>query len=244
MMKKRILLGVDASLSPATQQAIHMISELVAPTTTATSAFHLVLLNVIPVTQVTTVHPAFYTGQFETLMPSNRQQKQAEEVIHKARLLLQQQGLALEDTEGIVRVGVPADEIVKVANEQYIHMIVLGSRGKSFNQYLRHLIFGSTTQRVQRTAPCPVLIVLPPRSVFPRDPVIWYEEAIRRYLRHHPEALTVFTPQLVVQKFTLGSRKPPGPREMEAAAKALGHLERRGILCRRDFQGRVCYIND
>ncbi|HEY4034927.1 MAG TPA: universal stress protein [Ktedonobacteraceae bacterium] len=244
MMKKRILLGVDASLSSATQQAIHMISELVASTTTTTSAFHLVLLNVIPATQVTAIHPGFYTGQIETLVPSNRQQKQAEEIVHKARLLLQKQGLALEDTEGIVRVGVPADEIVKVANEQYVHMIVLGSRGNSFNQHLRHLVFGSTTQQVQRTAPCPVLIVLSPKSASPRDPVIWYEEAIKRYLRHYPQALTVLTPQLVVQKFALPRRKPPGLKEIEAAAKALGQLEQRGMLFRREIQGKVCYIND
>jgi nucleotide-binding universal stress UspA family protein len=244
MTKKRILLGVEASFSPATQQAMHMISELVAPTNMTTSAFHLVLLNVIPVTQVMTIHPGFYTGQLETPMPSNQQQKQAEEIVHKARLLLQQQGLALKDTEGMVRVGVPADEIVKVANEQYVHMIVLGSRGKSLNQHLRHLIFGSTTRQVQRKSPCPVLIVLPPRSMSPRDPVIWYEEAIKRYLYNHPQALTVFTPQLVVQKFALASRKPPGLREMEAAAKALRQLEERGVLCRREVQGKVCYIND
>lgn len=243
-MKKRILLGVDASLSPATQQAILMISELAAPTNTTTSAFHLVLLNVIPVTQVKTIHAGFYTGQFETVMPSNQQQKQAEEIVYKARLLLQQQGLALEDTEGMVRVGVPSDEIVKVANQQYVHMIVLGSKGNSFNQHLRQLIFGSTTRQVQRTAPCPVLIVLSPRSVSPRDPVIWYEEAIKRYLHYHPQALSVFTPQLVVQQFALSSRKPPGSREMEAAAKALRRLEEHGILCRSEVQGNVCYIND
>ena len=102
-------------------------------------------------------------------MPSDRQQKQAEEIVHKARLLVQQQDLALEDTEGIVRVGVPADEIVKVANEQHVHMIVLGSSGHSFKQQMLHLMFGNITRQVQRTAPCPVLIVLPSRSTSPRD---------------------------------------------------------------------------
>jgi nucleotide-binding universal stress UspA family protein len=243
-MKKRILLGVDTSLSPATQQAINMISKLVAPTAATTSAFQLVLLNVIPIAQVTTMHPGFYTGQIERLVPSDRQQKQAEEIVHKARLLVQQQDLALEDTEGIVRVGVPADEIVKVANEQHVHMIVLGSRGHSFKQQMQHLLFGSITRQVQRTAPCPVLIVLPSRSTSPRDSVIWYEEAIKCYLHNHP-TLTVFTPQLVVQKFAPRPRKPSGPRELEAAAaKALGLLEQRGLLCRREVQGEVCYIND
>ena len=194
-------------------------------------------------TQVTATHPGFYTGQIETL-PSKRQQTGLGHRITKLVCCCKNKVLHWRILKGIFRVGVPAAEIVNVANEPVCYMIVLGSRGNSFNQHLRHLVFGSTTQQVQRTAPCPVLIVLSPKSASPRDPVIWYEEAIKRYLHHYPQALTVLTPQLVVQKFALPRRKPPGLKEIEAAAKALGLLEQRGMLFRREVGGKVCYIND
>ncbi|HWS83849.1 MAG TPA: hypothetical protein VN207_06275 [Ktedonobacteraceae bacterium] len=123
-------------------------------------------------------------------------------------------------------------------------MDVLGSRSHYFKQQMQHLLLGSIARQVQYTAPCPVLIVLPCQSTSPHDSVIWYEEAIQCYLHNHP-TLTVFTPQLVVQKFAPRPRKLSGPRELEAAAaKALGLLEQRGLLCRREVQGEVCYIND
>lgn len=51
--------------------------------------------------------------------------------------------------------GKPATEIIRVAREATIDMIVLGTHGKGV---LDHALFGSTTERVVRKAPCPVLI--------------------------------------------------------------------------------------
>jgi nucleotide-binding universal stress UspA family protein len=50
--------------------------------------------------------------------------------------------------------GKPASEIIRVARESAIDMIVLGTHGKGV---LDHALFGSTTERVVRKAPCPVL---------------------------------------------------------------------------------------
>jgi len=50
--------------------------------------------------------------------------------------------------------GKPAPEIIRLAREQTIDMIVLGTHGKGM---LDHALFGSTTERVVRRAPCPVL---------------------------------------------------------------------------------------
>jgi len=56
----------------------------------------------------------------------------------------------------IVRNGVPFDEIVKAARELDSDMIVISTRGLTG---LKHLLIGSTAERVVRYAPCPVLVV-------------------------------------------------------------------------------------
>ena len=49
-MNKRILLGVDANISPATQHALHKVSEFIQE---AAPQLHVILLNVIPVPYMT-----------------------------------------------------------------------------------------------------------------------------------------------------------------------------------------------
>ncbi|HEX2467417.1 MAG TPA: universal stress protein [Solirubrobacterales bacterium] len=62
------------------------------------------------------------------------------------------------DAEALAVVGGahPADAIVEVAGERRVAAIVVGSRGLSG---LRARLEGSTSSRVVREAPCPVLIV-------------------------------------------------------------------------------------
>jgi nucleotide-binding universal stress UspA family protein len=55
-----------------------------------------------------------------------------------------------------IRTGHPYEEICKVADELNVDLIVLGSRG---NTGLKRVLLGSTTERVVRFAPCPVLVV-------------------------------------------------------------------------------------
>jgi len=50
--------------------------------------------------------------------------------------------------------GKPSAEIVRVAQEEQMDLIVLGTHGKGM---LDQALFGSTTERVVRKAPCPVL---------------------------------------------------------------------------------------
>ena len=50
--------------------------------------------------------------------------------------------------------GKPSAEIIRFAQEQKIDMIVLGTHGKGL---LDKALFGSTTERVVRNGPCPVL---------------------------------------------------------------------------------------
>ena len=56
----------------------------------------------------------------------------------------------------LVAQGKPSAEIIRYAAENAVDMIVLGTHGKGI---LDQALFGSTTERVVRRAPCPVLTV-------------------------------------------------------------------------------------
>jgi nucleotide-binding universal stress UspA family protein len=60
------------------------------------------------------------------------------------------------DAEEQVVQGKPSAEIIRFAAERGVDMIVLGTHGKGM---LDQALFGSTTERVVRRAPCPVLTV-------------------------------------------------------------------------------------
>ena len=54
--------------------------------------------------------------------------------------------------------GKPADQIVRFSNEQSANLIVIATHGYSgFHRF----VFGSVTERVVRTASCPVLTIRP-----------------------------------------------------------------------------------
>jgi nucleotide-binding universal stress UspA family protein len=55
-----------------------------------------------------------------------------------------------------VSLGVPHAEIVRLATERDVDLIVMATHGRGF---ISHAMMGSTTERVLRRAPCPVLVV-------------------------------------------------------------------------------------
>ena len=55
-----------------------------------------------------------------------------------------------------VAVGKPAEEIVRVAREDAVDLIVMGTHGHTA---LHYMLLGSTAETVFRTAPCPVFMV-------------------------------------------------------------------------------------
>jgi universal stress protein A len=62
----------------------------------------------------------------------------------------------LTQVQTSVRIGTPASEIVRFAEEESIHLIVTGTHGWTG---FKHLLLGSTAENVVRTARCPVLTV-------------------------------------------------------------------------------------
>jgi len=56
----------------------------------------------------------------------------------------------------VVAHGMPADEIVRIAEERQVDLIVIATHGHTG---LRHLFLGSVAERVIRHVHCPVLVV-------------------------------------------------------------------------------------
>jgi nucleotide-binding universal stress UspA family protein len=55
-----------------------------------------------------------------------------------------------------VAVGRPVEEILRVAHEEKVDLIVMGTHGRTG---VRHLLLGSVAEAVTRHAPCPVFTV-------------------------------------------------------------------------------------
>lgn len=71
--------------------------------------------------------------------------------------LLHDQFAGLEAT-GVILVGRPSEELVKLADEKGVDLIVMGTHGRAgFDR----LLFGSVANEVVKTAPCPVMTIRP-----------------------------------------------------------------------------------
>lgn len=61
-----------------------------------------------------------------------------------------------------IRDGEPAEEILRVADEEHCNLIVMGTQGKTG---LERLLLGSVAEQVMRRARCPLLAVRPAARV-------------------------------------------------------------------------------
>lgn len=107
---------------------------------------HVVLLNVIRESEV----PMADTPVNSESLARVRWGR--EESLHLARKALEGQGVA---ARARVEYGHPAREIVRVALEEHVDMIVMGARGEGVVQ---ELLLGGTAFNVLRTSPVPVLV--------------------------------------------------------------------------------------
>ncbi|HEY6408288.1 MAG TPA: universal stress protein, partial [Ktedonobacteraceae bacterium] len=228
-MNKRILLGIDTNISPSAQLALQAV---IAFMEQAAPQLHVVLLSVIPVPYMTSPSLGMYVGHLIPMSITPEQRSQAEADLRHARTELQKGGVAPEQIEVLMRVGIPAEEIVRAAKELQVSFIVVGSRGNSRRQSIRRFLAGSTSRRVLQLAHCPVMIVSAPRVQHPTNLVTWYSEEITQYLQQHPDSLSVFTPREVAQMFVPPNKKKPGRKEIAAATLALEELTGSGVLCR------------
>lgn len=82
--------------------------------------------------------------------------------VEMAKLVAEARAHGREPHERIAS-GKPAAEIVRIAAEQAIDVIVIGTQGRGA---LSHALFGSTAERVARRAPCSVLVCRAGKSSF------------------------------------------------------------------------------
>jgi len=149
----RILIPVD--FSPCSEEAFRF-----ALTLAKTFQSEMLLLHVID----TSTLAAF--NRLGLLAVPSDAQAQKRRLRHHARLNTRRL-LDSEATEGvkITRVlaeGVPFMEIAKMVRVEKVNLVVLGSYGGR-SESVDKIFFGSTAEKVVRTAGCPVLTVpLPP----------------------------------------------------------------------------------
>jgi len=116
--------------------------------------------TVICINVVEPIVPAVgYTGLAEAMpiaeineQMEDSAEREMPDVLHGDDL----RGLAVEE---VIAHGDAAAEIVRVANEREVDLIVISSHGRTG---LGRIIFGSTAEAVVRHARCPVLVVKPP----------------------------------------------------------------------------------
>ncbi len=96
---------------------------------------------------------------FEMAVPVNVQEvlKALEESVEKGfAALVEECKKTLSDVTTYSRIGVPANEIVRFAEQESVDLIIMGTHGWTG---FKHLVLGSTAENVVRTANCPVLTV-------------------------------------------------------------------------------------
>lgn len=79
--------------------------------------------------------------------------RKAEQILNYFKKELESSGLI--NVRTIIREGIPADEIIKVAEEQNVDLIIVGDNGK---KGLLRLITGCVSKEVEKNANVPVLV--------------------------------------------------------------------------------------
>jgi nucleotide-binding universal stress UspA family protein len=234
-MNRRIVIAIDADLSPHTQHMLCVASSLLERAIPHVGA---VLLHVIPVPEL----PRSKFGR-ASITPTIMQCELAEQALHRARLALQKQAIVPERIELLLRSGSPPDEIVKAASELKADFIMIGSRGNSLKQKVRRVLTGSTSRQVLKFDACPVLIVSLPPLPDHHHLVAWYQEAITDALHEHPDQLMILTASETARVFAPPQRTA-GRKEVAAATAALEQLADGGILVCQRVNGELRCSND
>ena len=83
-------------------------------------------------------------------------QEELDETYARIPEYLKMMSFSKNEIQVIVKIGVPAEQILRVIDAQHADLVVLGTYGKGFSE---GKFIGSTLQNVLRNAPCPVLAV-------------------------------------------------------------------------------------
>lgn len=114
---------------------------------------HLMILHVVNTSQIG--YPSV-EGKSVPLDIRSTVESIQESVDRALGMLAEECGKTVKEVTTWSRVGVPATEIVRIAVDEAVGLIVMGTHGWTG---FKHLIMGSTAENVVRTADCPVLTV-------------------------------------------------------------------------------------
>ena len=146
---KKILVPTD--FSPNSEKALNYALRLAR-----LAQGRLLLLHVFEVPEFSGLLPEASSWQLDY----QEIKKTFDSAIQQANDKLNQlaRGVAEEKikVEAKVCQGIPDEEIVKIAQEEEVDLIVITTHGYTG---LKHFLLGSTAEKVVRIAPCPVLVV-------------------------------------------------------------------------------------
>jgi len=144
LMFSRILVAVDGShfAERALEQAVDLAKKYEA---------RLIIVHVV-LRRFYAVTPS-EAGVLATTVFVKEMESEGKKIIAKAEEFVKAAGVAYESR--LVQ-GVPADEIVRLAQAENVDLIVIGSRGLT---EVRAFLLGSVSDKVTHHAKCPILIV-------------------------------------------------------------------------------------
>lgn len=102
-----------------------------------------------------------YSGVTEPLPMADISEQLEESATRELPKIAEHEECAGLNVEEVIGRGDAASEIVRVAKERKVDLIVISSHGRTG---LGRMLFGSTAEHVVRHAPCPVLVVKPPQE--------------------------------------------------------------------------------
>lgn len=110
----------------------------------------LLLLHVVP----QPVYPPMLMGTYFNVAEFEASLKEDAET--RAKEFLGKTGTRTVQVDAKVLIGEPFGDICRIAEEEKVDLIVIGSHGRTG---LSHVLLGSVAERVVRHASCPVLVV-------------------------------------------------------------------------------------
>ena len=116
---------------------------------------HVVLCHVLePIVAPNPLYAQYYPGELLTPEIRERAERDAEQALHDR--VPPDAPLATVSHTATVGHGTPAEEIMRIAEQQQADLIVIATHGHTG---LKHLFLGSVAERVIRHVHCPVLVV-------------------------------------------------------------------------------------
>jgi len=146
---KKILCPTD--FSEPSIEALKVANELAQHFSAELLIVH--VINPIPIVSTPTGPMSFNVSLYQKELEDSAK-KSLQDIINK----MVAKGLKVVP---VVAYGIAADEIVRIAEEQNIDLIVIATHGRTG---FRHLISGSVTEKVVRIASHPVLTIRIPRK--------------------------------------------------------------------------------